>query len=102
MHIGLFVSFILFDVSFLTNCLPVCVKTDEDEGAEDLDPYELMTAVDILAKIPKDFYEKIVSYTHCYYSCIHLLLSACFVERVCVCDGHLLVLSHTSAKGMAK
>lgn len=31
----------------------------EEEGGEDLDPYELMTAVDILAKIPKDFFEKI-------------------------------------------
>ena len=61
LFIGLFVSFILFDVSFLTNCLSVCIKTDEDEGGEDLDPYELMTAVDILAKIPKDFFEKIVS-----------------------------------------
>lgn len=31
----------------------------EEEAGEDLDPYELMTAVDILSKIPKDFYEKI-------------------------------------------
>ncbi|XP_076471814.1 cytoskeleton-associated protein 5-like isoform X2 [Babylonia areolata] len=31
----------------------------EEEGGEDLDPYELMTAVDVLSKIPKDFFEKI-------------------------------------------
>lgn len=34
---------------------------DEDEGevAADVDPYELMEPVDILSKIPKDFYDKI-------------------------------------------
>ncbi|XP_070200256.1 cytoskeleton-associated protein 5-like isoform X2 [Littorina saxatilis] len=31
----------------------------EEEAAEEIDPYELMTAVDVLALIPKDFYEKI-------------------------------------------
>ncbi|XP_048524005.1 protein mini spindles [Dendroctonus ponderosae] len=30
-----------------------------DEGAEDIDPYELASPVDILSKLPKDFYEKI-------------------------------------------
>ncbi|KAL8599784.1 hypothetical protein ACOMHN_052297 [Nucella lapillus] len=31
----------------------------EEDAGEDLDPYELMTAVDVLSKIPKDFFEKI-------------------------------------------
>lgn len=34
---------------------------DEAGPAEEMDPYELMDPVDILSKIPKDFYEKIVS-----------------------------------------
>lgn len=32
---------------------------EEEAGGDDLDPYELMEAVDILSKLPKDFYEKI-------------------------------------------
>lgn len=30
------------------------------EAAAAVDPYELLEAVDILSKMPKDFYEKIV------------------------------------------
>jgi hypothetical protein len=34
----------------------------EDEApGEDVDPFELLEAVDILALLPKDFYDKIVS-----------------------------------------
>ena len=36
----------------------------EDDGpAEDMDPYDLMDPVEILTKLPKDFYEKIVCNT---------------------------------------
>ena len=35
---------------------------DDDGGAPaEVDPYDLMDPVDILAKVPKDYYEKIVS-----------------------------------------
>lgn len=44
-------EFSSFDLRFLV----------EDGPAEDIDPYELMESVDILAKLPKDFFEKIVS-----------------------------------------
>lgn len=33
---------------------------DDDGGDVQVDPYELLEAVEILSKIPKDFYEKIV------------------------------------------
>ncbi|XP_034021467.1 zygote defective protein 9-like [Thalassophryne amazonica] len=32
---------------------------DEEEAAAAVDPYELLEAVEILSKVPKDFYEKI-------------------------------------------
>ncbi|XP_075235279.1 msps cytoskeleton-associated protein 5 isoform X2 [Lycorma delicatula] len=32
---------------------------DDGVGSEDIDPYELMEPVDILSKLPKDFYDKI-------------------------------------------
>lgn len=32
------------------------------EVQPDVDPYELMDPVDILSKLPKDFYEKVVSW----------------------------------------
>lgn len=38
-----------------------CIAEEEEGEADDVDPYELMESVDILAKIPKDFSEKIVS-----------------------------------------
>ncbi len=44
-------------------CLPFfCLSSGEDdvEVAASVDPYELLEAVEILSKIPKDFYEKIV------------------------------------------
>ena len=34
---------------------------EEEDAVVVVDPYELLEAVDILAKLPKDFYEKIVS-----------------------------------------
>ena len=34
--------------------------TEVDEAPEDMDPYELMDPVEILSKMPKDYYEKIV------------------------------------------
>lgn len=30
-----------------------------DDGPEDVDPYELASPVDVLSKLPKDFYEKV-------------------------------------------
>ena len=35
---------------------------EADEVAEDMDPYELMDPVEILSKMPKDYYEKIVRF----------------------------------------
>lgn len=35
------------------------------EAAVSVDPYELLEAVEILSKMPKDFYEKIVSSPQC-------------------------------------
>ncbi|KAL4642009.1 cytoskeleton-associated protein 5 isoform X1 [Arapaima gigas] len=35
------------------------VDGDEEESAQQVDPYELLEAVEVLSKIPKDFYEKI-------------------------------------------
>lgn len=34
---------------------------DEEEAVPQVDAYELLEAVEILSKLPKDFYEKIVS-----------------------------------------
>jgi len=34
---------------------------DEADTVAAVDPYELLEAVDILSKMPKDFYDKIVS-----------------------------------------
>lgn len=40
----------------------VCLSgEDQEETVVAVDPYELLEAVDILSKMPKDFYEKIVS-----------------------------------------
>lgn len=39
---------------------------DEVETAAAVDPYELLEAVEILSKMPKDFYEKIVSWNNIY------------------------------------
>ncbi|XP_038561240.1 cytoskeleton-associated protein 5 isoform X3 [Micropterus salmoides] len=36
-----------------------CDEEDEEETAAAVDPYELLEAVDILSKMPKDFYDKI-------------------------------------------
>lgn len=33
---------------------------DDDGGHVQVDPYELLEAAEILSKIPKDFYDKIV------------------------------------------
>lgn len=32
---------------------------DEEEHVPEIDPYDLMEPVDILSKLPKDFYEKV-------------------------------------------
>lgn len=32
---------------------------DEEAGAPEVDPYDLLEPVDILSKLPKDFYEKL-------------------------------------------
>ena len=37
------------------------VSGDVEDSVPNVDPYELLDAVDILSKLPKDFYEKIVS-----------------------------------------
>lgn len=39
---------------------------DDDGGDVQVDPYELLEAVEILSKMPKDFYEKIVSLRSCF------------------------------------
>lgn len=36
-----------------------CVDEGDNEAAIEMDPYELMTAVDILSKLPSGFYEKV-------------------------------------------
>lgn len=37
-------------------------EVDDDDGHQvDIDPYELLDPVDILSKLPKDFYDKIES-----------------------------------------
>jgi len=41
------------------SCYPVDEVEDEEDGAPDVDPYELLEPVDILSKLPKDFYEKL-------------------------------------------
>ncbi len=38
------------------------VDTDAGAAAVEVDPFDLMDPVDILSKLPKDFFEKIVSY----------------------------------------
>ena len=48
-----------------------CVVTADGDSAEtntEVDPFELIDAVDILSKIPKDYYEKIVSGQSVYFS----------------------------------
>lgn len=41
---------------------------DEEEAAVAVDPYELLEPVEILSKMPKDFYDKIVSSNNLYSS----------------------------------
>lgn len=36
---------------------------DEPEAVPSVDPYELLEAVEVLSKIPKDFYDKIVRFS---------------------------------------
>lgn len=38
---------------------------DDMETVTAVDPYELLEAVEILSKMPKDFYEKIVRLSNC-------------------------------------
>ena len=39
------------------------------DGAEDVDPYDLLEPVDVIAALPKDYFDKIVCTTHkCYIS----------------------------------
>lgn len=58
---------------------------DEAEVATAVDPYELLEAVEILSKMPKDFYDKIVSAFIVSASC-----SAC-TPNVARCDIALSV-----------
>ena len=39
----------------------VLLGEDEEEAVAAVDPYELLEPVEILSKMPKDFYEKIVN-----------------------------------------
>lgn len=43
--------------------MSLCLLSGEDEveTVAAVDPYELLEAVEILSKLPKDFFEKIVS-----------------------------------------
>ena len=46
------------------SCSDQWYVTDDADGGEEaaeIDPYEIMSAVEILSKLPKDFYDKIVS-----------------------------------------
>lgn len=46
----------------MTHChLCFLSEEDEEEMVAAVDPYELLEAVEILSKLPKDFYEKIVT-----------------------------------------
>lgn len=47
--------------------LLVAGDDDEEEAVPQVDAYELLEAVEILSKLPKDFYEKIVSIKPTYY-----------------------------------
>lgn len=49
------------DSHVFVQSLLLCLS-GEDEGktVEAVDPYELLEAIEILSKMPKDFYEKIV------------------------------------------
>lgn len=38
---------------------PICIDDDAEPGAEEIDPMDLIDPVDILSKMPKDFYEKL-------------------------------------------
>lgn len=38
---------------------PICIDDDAEAGAEEIDPMDLIDPVDILSKMPKDFYEKL-------------------------------------------
>lgn len=51
----------------------VYLFTDEEEGeAEpDIDPFDLLDPVDILSKLPKDFYEKVGLNVKCNLSVSH-------------------------------
>lgn len=45
----------------LLTCPPSAGGDDGDEVVPQVDAYELLEAVEILSKLPKDFYDKIVS-----------------------------------------
>lgn len=47
---------------------------DETETVAAVDPYELLEAVEILSKIPKDFYEKIVRLAKMFVKIFSLLI----------------------------
>lgn len=57
--------------NFVSLCLYfsllVAGDDDEEEAVPQVDAYELLEAVEILSKLPKDFYEKIVSINLTYY-----------------------------------
>ena len=53
-----------------------CYSPGAAEAVEEVDPYELLDPVDILAQLPKDFYEKIVSKT------LHLFFPTSFENLI--------------------
>lgn len=55
---------------------------DETETVAAVDPYELLEAVEILSKIPKDFYEKIVRLSE---------MLKIFGVGDCGCCGHTVI-----------
>jgi cytosine/uracil/thiamine/allantoin permease len=46
----------------MTNIFYFIFSVVDDTASEAIDPYDLMDPVDILAKLPSDFYDKIVSH----------------------------------------
>jgi len=57
-----------------------CAELDPSSSAPDIDPYDLIDPVDILSKLPKDFYEKIVCIGNEYINvnCLNQLLPNAF------------------------
>lgn len=63
-----------YRVTALSCFSPHISGEDETETVAAVDPYELLEAVEILSKIPKDFYEKIVRLSKLFVKIFSLLI----------------------------